>query len=255
MPNSDTDTRRRLGSWWLAILWVLAATTEALQVKPMIFDMSAVGADSRKTLSVVNEAATPVPMELVVNRLDLGPNGEMIPSPGGEDDFLVFPPQTVIPPNATQTFRIQWIGDPDLAESRSYNISVKQLPVPPPEAADGGTHLSLQFVASFLTTVTVRPAQGRSSFEVRGAEATKTQDGKPAVALRVENTGNMHNYLANARIELRAKDWSKKLKPEEVQSRCGPGLVLPKHTRRIVIPMDDLPSHPGPITASVDFGT
>lgn len=243
------------GLAWLTLLWALAGPAEALQVKPMIFDMSAVGADSRKTLSVANDAATPVPMELVINRLDLGPNGEMIRSPGGEEDFLVFPPQTVIPPNATQTFRIQWIGDPDLAESRSYNISVNQLPVPPPETADGGTHLSLQLVASFLTTVTVRPAQGLSSFQVRGAEATKTQDGKPAVALRVENTGNMHNYLANARIELRAGDWSKKLKPEEIHNRCGPGLVLPKHIRRIVIPMDDLPSRPGPITASVDFNT
>lgn len=243
------------GLAWLALLWALAGPAEALQVKPMIFDMSAVGADSRKTLSVANDADTPVPMEVVINRLDLGPNGEMIRSPGGEEDFLVFPPQTVIPPNATQTFRIQWIGDPDLAESRSYNISVNQLPVPPPETADGGTRLSLQFVASFLTTVTVRPAQGMSSFQVRGAEATKTQDGKPAVALRVENTGNMHNYLSNARIELRAGDWSKKLKPEEIHNRCGPGLVLPGHTRRIVIPMEDLPSRPGPITASVDFNT
>jgi len=252
-----SDTRRGNGCRWLALMLSLGGLPSAwaLQVKPMVFDMSALGQDSRKVISVANDAATPVPMEVVVNRLDLGPNGEMIRTPGGGDDFLIFPPQTVIPAHATQTFRIQWVGDPDLPQSRSYNISVNQIPVQPPDSAPpGGTRLSLQIVASFLTTVTVRPAQGLSSFEVRGAEATKTHEGKPAVALTVENTGNMHNYLANARVELRAGGWSEKLRPEDIRGRCGPALVLPGHTRRIVIPVNDLPSNPGPITGSVTFG-
>jgi fimbrial chaperone protein len=246
----------RVAGWVVALALAWPTGVLALQVKPMIFDMSVVGSEAHKTITVINTAATPMPVELVINRLDLGPNGEMLSTPGGQDDFIIFPPQTTIPPNATQTFRVQWSGDPDLPASRSYNIAVNQLPVQGAKQAEG-THLSLQLTFSFLTTVTVRPAQGMASFHVRGVEATKTKDSKsekPAVALKIENTGNLHNYLSNATLTLQAGSWSRTLSPEQIHALSGPGLVLPNHTRRIVIPIDDLPKKPGPMTASLDFG-
>lgn len=245
---------------WIVAALLLAAMTlgmpgaaHALQVKPIIFDMSTAGAESRTTITVINSAATPVPMELQVNRLDLGPNGEMIKSPGGGDDFMIFPPQTVIPPNATQTFRIHWIGDPEIPESRSYNIEVNQLPVEAPKVADGETRMSIQLVYSFVTTVTVRPPQGTSSFQIRKAEFSRNEQGKSGVALTVENTGNLHNYLANADIQLDAENWSKKLTPQTVRVLAGPGLVLPRHVRRIFIPLEDLPGNTGALSATVSF--
>lgn len=237
----------------VALVFGAPGTGQALQVKPIIFDMSSAGSDSRKAITVTNSAATPVPMELLVNRLDLGPNGEMIKTPGGGEDFLIFPPQTIIPANSTQTFRIQWIGDPEIAESRSYNISVNQIPVKPPALPEDETRMSIQIVYSFVATVTVRPPQGVSSFQIRNAEAAQDKDGKRGVALTIENSGNLHNYLANAEVRLQASDWSRKLAPPAVRALAGPGLVLPYHTRRIFIPIDDLPRNPGAVTASITF--
>ena len=227
--------------------------TLALQVSPLVIDMGTVGPDSRKVITVVNSSNNEVPMELKVNLLDLGPDGELIRTEGGEDDFLIFPPQTIIPAGATQTFRIQWIGDPDIPKSRSYNISVNQIPVEIGEARERETSIQLQIVYSFLSIVTVRPPGGTSSFQVRNVERARAADGNPAVALTIENTGNLHNYLANAHLILTGADgWQKKMSPAEV-SASGSGLVLPGNTRRFVVSVPDLPMDTGSINARVDF--
>lgn len=235
-----------------ALLLLVGGNAFALQVQPMIFDMSATGPASRQVITVINTAPNPVPMELRVNRLDIGPNGETIRTEGGGEDFIIFPPQALIPANATQTFRVQWAGEPDLAESRSYNIAVSQLPVEVP-SDDAGVSAQVQIVYNFLTTVTVAPANGVSVLDVLDAEAAQTPDGKRAVALTLENSGNRHGYLADAELTLDAGSWSRTLSPSEVRAFAGPGLVLPGHRRRILVPIDDLPSNPGRIAARLDF--
>ena len=225
----------------------------ALQVSPLVIDMNTVGPDSRKVITVVNSADKQVPMELKVNKLDLGLNGELIRTEGGEDDFLIFPPQTVIPGGATQIFRIQWIGDPNIDKSRSYNISVNQIPVEMGEASEDKTSVRLQIVYSFLSVVTVRPPEGKSSFQIRSVERAEISKGRPAVAITIENTGNLHNYLANAHLILSdANGWQKEMSPTEVGASSS-GLVLPGNTRRLVVAVPDLPADTGPIDARVDF--
>ena len=226
----------------------------ALQVSPLVIDMNTVGPDSRKVITVVNSSDNDAPMELKVNRLNLGLNGEMIRTKGGEDDFLIFPPQTVIPGGATQTFRIQWIGEPDIPKSRSYNISVSQIPVAVDKAPEGKTSIQLQIVYSFLSMVTVRPPEGMSSFQIRGVERVQTAQGRSALALTIENTGNLHNYLANARLTLTGDNgWEKEMSRAEMANAVGSGLVLPGNTRRFVVPMADLPTDAGLIAAGVHF--
>ena len=226
----------------------------ALQVSPLVIDMSTVGSDSRKVITVVNSSDHEIPMELKVNQLDLGLNGELIRTEGGEDDFLIFPPQTIIPGGATQLFRIQWIGDPDISTSRSYNISVNQIPVERDATPKGDTSIQLQIVYSFLSTVTVRPLEGTSSFQIRSVERADTAQGKPALVLTIENTGNLHNYLANARLILSGADgWETEISPAEIANTVGSGLVPPGNMRRFLVPVANLPAETSPIDASVDF--
>lgn len=238
---------------------------QAIQVKPMIFDMSTAGSNSHQTITVTNDQSKPIPVEVVINLLDIGPNGESIRTPGGEDDLLVFPPQTVIPPNSTQTFRVQWIGD-NIRESRGYNISINEVPIREninvtSKKQQGKQDLNLNIAFNFLLAAIIQPAmnsdsevkQESQSFKIHKVELAKNDRGQPCVALTIENLGRIHNYLANSTLKLRARDWSRELVKDEIRNLAGPGLVLPKHTRRIIIPIDDLPKNPGNITANITF--
>src|SRR3990172_1011136 len=96
-----------------AILFTQPAA--AISVQPALIDMTT-GGNQNRTISVINDGAKPLPVEIVISRMELNENGETAPEPSG-DDFLVFPPQALVPPGATQNFRIQWVGDPQLRQS------------------------------------------------------------------------------------------------------------------------------------------
>jgi len=252
---------------------LFSTTVAAMRITPIVFDMTAAGAGSKKTITVTSTEAKPLPVELVITPVDLDANGKHIALTNGEDDLMIFPPQAVIPPGATQTFRVQWIGDPQLAKSQSYSISINQVPVQidMPEAQPDKIHTAMQVVLNFSVFATVRPVMGSSTFKIRsveieggeqpvktkhkkGVKTTPSPQTKPKVALVIENEGNLHNYFCNAVLTLQAGSWSKTYAPAEIVRWLGPGIVLPQHTRRFLLNIDDLPAHPGKVTATIDMG-
>src|SRR3546814_9029430 len=54
--------------------------------------------------------------------------GKIIEAPA-YDQFLIVPPQGVLPGGGRQVVRLQWVGNPDLAASEAFYVSVEQLPV------------------------------------------------------------------------------------------------------------------------------
>src|SRR6516225_4813795 len=71
--------------------------------------MVSIGSNSRANIQVVNDGAAPMPVEVLLKKLEIAEDGRTTESPAS-DDFLVFPPQAVVPAGATQSFRIQWVG-------------------------------------------------------------------------------------------------------------------------------------------------
>lgn len=258
-----------------SILMLLSFSTSAIRVSPLAFDITAAGPGTKKTISVTSDESKPLPVELVITPVDLDSNGQHIKLTDGEDDLMIFPQQSVIPPKKTQTFRVQWVGDPELPQSRGYSISINQVPVEinMPEAEPDKINTAVQIVLNFSIFATVRPLIGDSEFKVRKVEletaTTNSQSkvtkkkgtkitpvlSKPSkVVLTIENIGNIHNYICNAKLTLQTGNWSKTFLPQEIIPLLGPGLVLPKHTRRFVLDIKDVPANPGKITATIDMG-
>lgn len=100
----------------------------AMTVQPVILNLTLSGSGMAQLITVENTFATPLPVELRVQSLDFDQNGikETGKDPG---DLLIFPPQALIQPGQTQSFRVQYVGDPDLKTSKHYYVTVAQLPV------------------------------------------------------------------------------------------------------------------------------
>ena len=88
----------------------------AMTVQPVILNLTLSGSGMAQLITVENTFATPLPVELRVQSLDFDQNGikETGKDPG---DLLIFPPQAMIQPGQTQSFRVQYVGDPDLKTS------------------------------------------------------------------------------------------------------------------------------------------
>lgn len=236
-----------LAAFGAACLMAIAAAgaAHAISVTPPTIELKTTG-DNKGQITVKNDGASPLPIEIGIARLELSETGETITKPAGEE-FLVFPPQVLIAPGATQNFRIQWVGEPQIERSQSYVFSVNQVPVRMPKGRSG-----VQVVFNFLTFVNVAPPGGKAAIALVSAGVAKDDKGKPRPSLLVRNPGNVHALLTDATIKLSGGAWSETLRPDRLRQSLGMGLVQPGKTRRFLLPVD-LPAGVSQVTASIDY--
>jgi len=229
-----------------------AAPAAAMSVEPVVLDLKPSGPAMSRMLTVDNTGVNDVTVDLTVEGIDPTANGF---TPTGKDpgDLLVFPPQAVIAPGQKQTFRVQYVGDPALATSRHYYVSINQLPIKLPE----GTN-AVQLLYDFKVITSVSPADVKPQFTVTQAQIGKEGDGKPIALISVHNTSAAHGYLANGHLRLIERDaagkqvFTKNLSSSEIAQAIGLGLVAAGQTRQIAVPVV-LPQSQGNLEASFAF--
>lgn len=230
-----------------AVILVSAGLTPvfAANVQPLVLDMGAVGTHARDVIQVVNDSAGPLPVEVTIKKLDIATDGKTSVSPAG-DEFLVFPPQAVVPAGATQSFRVQWVGEPNIQKSQSYMFFVNQLPVKMRPGQSG-----VQVVFNFGVIVSVAPAGAQSALKLLSAELA-TEGGKRVAAVTVENPSAMYSYFTDAKLILESGSWRKIISPGELRETIGYGVVLPGKKRRFLVPAD-IPAGAAKITANIEY--
>jgi fimbrial chaperone protein len=201
-----------------------------------------------QVITVENTFAQPLPVEIRVDELTLDANGVR---GSGKDpgDLLIFPTQALIQPGQTQTFRVQFVGDPEMPKSKHYYATVAQLPVKLPEGQS-----AIQILYNFQVLVSVAPGGVKPALKVESAEVATNDAGKPVPALTLSNSSTAHGYLSKGRLRLIQRDASGKevfrrtLSGPEVQQTIGFGLVGAGQKRRVLIPIE-LPVQGGSLEA------
>ena len=228
----------------MSLLSISAAP--AMTVEPLVMDIASAGKGAQQSFKVDNNSAAPLPVEITVSRIEFGPNGEQNRERGGQE-FLIYPPQAIIAAGASQVFRVQWIGEPDLAKSRSYRFDVSQVPVKLSKQQSG-----IQIVMTFGVTVNVAPPQGKSDIQVMGAAPVVGKDGKRLASLTVKNPGSKHAYLRQSVIDLSGGGWSAQLTSAAIGQQVGLGIVQPGKERRFILPIE-VPAGVSAIKATVKY--
>jgi len=219
-----------------------------MTVQPVVIDLASYGSGMSRVVTVENTFATKLPVELRVEELKFE-NGQLVNTKTDPGDLLVFPPQALIEPGQTQSFRIQYVGDPELAQSKHYYVTVAQLPV---KLAEGQS--AIQILYNFQVLVSVAPSQVRPALEVVSAKVETNSEGKPVPAVTVTNTSNSHGYLSRGRLKITQSDvdgkqvFSRSISGPEMLQIVGFGLVGANTTRTIQIPVE-LPSTGGTVDA------
>jgi fimbrial chaperone protein len=225
-------------------------TTYAMTVQPVVVDLRTAGRQMSALVTVENSFTTPLPVELKVREGRFEVNG-LQQTETESNDLLVFPPQALIPPGQSQSFRIQWVGDPVVNGSKHYFITVAQLPVELPAGQN-----SIQILYNFQVIASVGANGAKPALRVLSTAIEKNQAGIARPVLELQNTGTNYGYLADGQVRIIQKDPSgrevfrKTYNSAEVQQNLGFGLVPAGQTRRMTLPVD-LPSAEG--TVNVEF--
>ncbi|WP_231568240.1 fimbrial biogenesis chaperone [Novosphingobium malaysiense] len=224
----------------------------AMTVQPVVIDLQTSGKGMSQVLTVENTFTSDLPVELTIQELEMTADGV---KQTGEDpgDLLVFPPQALIPPGQTQSFRVQYVGNPDLEKSHHYYITVAQLPVKLPEGQS-----AIQILYNFQVLVSVGPSGVKPDFAIDSAQIGSNAAGKPVPVLQIRNDAATYGYLSNGHLRIVEKDaagkqiFSKSLSAAEIQQTMGFGLIGSGQERKITVPVE-LPTAEGSLEASFSF--
>ena len=230
----------------VSVAFLTVGSAQALTVSPIQIEMTSAGGKARATVTVVNNSTAPLPIEAVVQRMNLDENGKSQTSPA-HDEFLVMPPQAMIAPGTTQNFRIQWLGEPMLPASQSFFIFFNQVPVKQPAGQS-----AVQVVMSMGVMVNVAPPQGQAGLKVVTTGIATDAKGKRHPTITVQNPTNIHALLPEANIQLSSGGWTQTVPRGLLSETIGSGLVQPGKQRRFILPVD-LPANVSNIQASVDM--
>lgn len=235
----------------LVVLFAVAVPVVALNVQPVIVDLQTTGRRASAIITLQNTFAETVPAEVTVHPVRIV-DGELKEFEAEEvDDILVFPAQASLGPNQSQAFRIQWIGEPELSESKHYYVTIAQLPVAFPENQN-----TIQVLHRFKVLVSVGTASGSSVLNVDNAEIVSDADGVSRPVLTVRNSGNSYGYVANNRMTVIQRDNSgaeifrQTFEPDEIRQRMGLGLIPSGQVRRLPVNVA-LPQSAGNVTVEL----
>jgi len=218
----------------------------AMSVSPTHIELKSAGSESRAQVIVRNDSSAPLPVEAQLQKLLVDANGKSHAG-AASDDFLVFPPQTLIPPGASQVFRITWVGEPLIDKSRSYQLTLSQIPVRLKQ-----TNSRVQVVMAFGVVINVAPPRGQAQLDLVGTSITKNAKGERNPVITVRNPSRVHALLPQSTIRLSGGGWSQTLTPAVLDQRVGIGLVQPGKERRFVLPVA-LPPGVHKVSASLEF--
>lgn len=209
----------------------------ATRVSPMVVNLEPVGRSSIGRVEVGNTSQVDVPVEARVFRGEISETGDLSLTPA-DDDFIVFPTQIAIPPNGQQVFRLQYVGNPELAQSEIYYLSIRQIPV-----VLKPTEPTVQIVSNFNVLVNVLPRDTRSEPVVDWAKPV-VRDSVAGIEVRLSNKGT-RAFSAGAltwRIDgSRPDGTAASVKPsqQELAEAIGVGVVAPGKSRIFFIPTKD----------------
>jgi fimbrial chaperone protein len=222
----------------LGVLTSFAAS--AMEVQPLVIDLNGGhGHGLSATFQIRNRFQTALPVEIRVQEVGFHDGGGIVPSGRDPGDLLVFPAQAVVEPGRTQNVRIQFVGDPELARSKHYYVTVAQLPVPLAPGQSG-----IQILYSFQVLVSVAARNAVPQIEVVSVERGQNEAGHSVAFLTVVNRAQTYGYLSQGRFHLTETDaaghqlarhnWNQ----ADMLQAVGVAIVGPGQRRRIGIPLE-----------------
>jgi len=149
-------------------------------------------------IQVVNTREEPLALELEIHERVFGADAAETLRPA-DDEFVIFPPQVIVPPGETQTFRIQYLGESLDGQSKSFRLYIGE--VLAPLAPDEPQQIRQRTV--FGAAIHLVPDGIRAEVRVASIE-TVTHDGATKTRVVLRNDGGRYVYLTD--LDIRAGD-------------------------------------------------
>jgi fimbrial chaperone protein len=246
----------------VAFVFHTAPASAQLAVEPLFVEVEP---GQSAAIRARNTSDKPMTLELEIEARHVSRDGVQTRT-AADDDFIAIPPQAIVPAQGTQVFRLQALPV-GASESKSYFVTVHQLPVKMEDIPGGGAQLQMVFafdvavhvvpngveakpelVGAKLSTMTVNEKKDSNG---GAANAEKTEAPKiqvPAVEITLRNAGTKYLYLQNLDYVATGIDASgakldlPRWQENEIVNAAGVTLVEPGAERVFKLPLRSAPA-------------
>ena len=228
--------KKSLFLWGAFMLACVPVVAEAARVSPMIVEVEPVGRGSVARIELSNPGQAQFPVEVEMFSGVISEAGELELTPADEH-FLVFPAQRIVAAGSQQVFRVQYIGEPELAASEIYYMQIRQIPV---NITPGQSQV--QVVVNFNVLINVVP-DGASPEPVVESIRPAVRADVTGIEVRLSNRGTRY-FTASSQpwqVSGKAEDGTMVdvlLPPDELSKLIGVGVVAPGRARIFFIPTE-----------------
>lgn len=244
-----------LRPFFIALFLVLAGIQPSFAFKlvPISRTFSPVGANATQSYEIVNDGPDrlAVSVSMVQRQMDLDGKEQY---KDADDDFLIYPPQILLEPGATQTVRVTWVGQSNPSKELAYRLVAEQLPIDlnKPQDSAKKANGNIKVLLRYAGSVYVRPDNVKPNVVLESVEPQANPQGANQLALTFSNQGTAHVALRDLRLELKsAQGTVVQLGPEQLKG-VNNTVILAGNKRRFVIPYPAGLSQ-GPVTATFQF--
>ncbi len=226
----------------------------AYDLSPMVIELKAAGQGSAASGVITNTHEVPIAIEVkIFNRVQQS-DGTDVLSPELED-ILVTPPQMVIAPGASQSFRVQWIGESKPTSEIAYRLVTEQLPIRFSKVTRNDKTAELTMKYRYEVALYVEPDGSKPEVSLVSARSVKNDKGNH-LELVIQSSGTRRAILDKPVLNLSsASGQSLILEGEQTEALAGIN-ILPGVARTVMMPAPEgLPSGDLTGTLSTDFIT
>ena len=239
------------------LVMAVAGAAWAMRVSPMVSELTTTGAGSAARIEVGNVGSAALPFETRITRMDIDADGNVTET-DADEDFLVFPPQGLVPVNGRQVVRVQWIGDPNIETSHAYYLWVRQLPIAtdPTATPESGGAVSVQVLYTMKALIVVAPPGAEPKVEVvsvtpamvsppapeidpslANGQTIAPPPAEPGVEVVVSNTGKRYALMSGATWIVEGTDtagqpFRREYEGGEISKTVGVGYLAPGGGKR-----------------------
>jgi len=211
----------------LTTVFLLLTTfsANALQMTPLSIVLKPSGGGTKQSVRVTNESNKPIAVQFsVTTRKQI--NNKEIRTPA-DKDFMIYPPQTIIPAKTTQKVRVEWLGSGNMQKEQAYRFIAEQVHV----SLDAQKQTGVNMLMTLIGGLYVQPSGTKSIVQVKAVQRHGNQ-----LAVTLTNSGTRHQILRFATLNLKGSGKVLSLKGKSLKGIEGNN-VLSGATKRFLIPL------------------
>jgi len=229
------DIFRKAGAVLLLMAYALVpSTASAYEVNPMVMELRPSGQGSSTSGVITNSHDVPIAIEIQVFARTQKPDGsdDLVPD---TENVIVTPPQTVIQPGESQTFRVSWVGEQAPGREIAYRLVTNQLPIRFKQEKRDNFVAEVTMRYRYEIALYIQPSGTTPRARLESARVFEDEANGRLLELTISSDGTRRAILEKPELQLVSGGSSFTIGTEQLAPLVGLN-ILPGSTRVVRMP-------------------